>query len=106
MSEVKTIKTKDSITTGIDFSYDHLLTSHEDGYIRIWDVRNSITPAMTFKSHAKYASCAKFSKSSNIFASVIFNLFRELTIKLLKYGIADQYSPYKPYPPIMTKYFV
>lgn len=70
MSEIKTIKTKDSITTCIDFSYDNLITSHEDGYIRMWDVRDPHNPTSTFKSHAKFASCAKFSKYPNIFASV------------------------------------
>ena len=70
MRAFKTILTKDSITTGIDFSNGCLVSSHEDGYIRLWDVRNPTSPASTFKSHSKYASCVSFGFSSNIFASV------------------------------------
>jgi len=55
--------------TGIDFSYDNLISSHEDGYIRLWDIRDPLNPTSTFKSHAKFASCVKFSKYPNIFAS-------------------------------------
>lgn len=73
MRVVKTILTKDSITTSLDYSNDSLISSHEDGYIRLWDIRNPITPAATFKSHSKYASCLSFSSSSHIFASVRFD---------------------------------
>ena len=70
MKSIKTLLTKDSITTGLDFSNNSLLSSHEDGYIRLWDLRNPALPASTFKSHSKYASCVSYGVSSNIFASV------------------------------------
>lgn len=66
---IQTIKTKDSITTSIDYCHNTLLTSHEDGFIRMWDFRNSNSPVSTFKSHAKFASCSKFHKNPHIFAS-------------------------------------
>lgn len=74
LSEVRKILTKDSITTSIDFGNDRLLSSHEDGYIRLWDIRDSKNPTHTFKSHSKYASCVQFNRNHQIFASVHFSL--------------------------------
>ncbi len=74
MNDIGSILTKDSITTSIDYSNDRLLTSHEDGYIRLWDVRAPQIPTNTYKSHSKLASCVKFNKRSYIFASVFIIL--------------------------------
>jgi WD40 repeat protein len=60
MREIGKILTKDSITTSIDYKADKLLTTHEDGYIRLWDIRNPQNPSGTFKAHSKMASCVKF----------------------------------------------
>ena len=69
MGTAQTIKTKDSITTGIDYSHQTIITSHEDGYIRLWDLRNPLSPASTFKSHSRLASCVKFSQNTHMFGS-------------------------------------
>lgn len=70
LRETRKILTKDSITTGIDYANDRIISSHEDGYLRLWDVRDPINPSATFKSHAKYVSSIKFNRNHNIFASV------------------------------------
>jgi WD40 repeat protein len=70
MQEVRTILTKDSITTSIDYASDRILSCHEDGYIRLWDIRDTKNPTTTYKSHSKFASCVKFNRNSSIFASV------------------------------------
>jgi len=74
MREIGTVLTKDSITTSIDYSNERLLTSHEDGYIRMWDIRSPQIPTHTYKAHPKLVSSAKFNSKPNIFCSVIFYL--------------------------------
>ena len=77
MRERRTFLTKDSITTSIDYSGNVLFSSHEDGYLRTWDLRSSSTnPSETFKSHTKFASTVKVHSHSNVFASVKVFLFR------------------------------
>jgi WD40 repeat protein len=72
MKSVGSVLTKDSITTCIDYSTDKLLTSHEDGYIRLWDVRAPQAPTHTFKGHSKLVNSVQFNNRSYLFASVIF----------------------------------
>lgn len=63
--------TKDSITTSIDFAGETLISSHEDGYVRSWDVRHLLNPANSFQNHTKYVNTTQFNPNfSNIFASV------------------------------------
>jgi WD40 repeat protein len=73
--DITTILTKDSITTSIDYSHNRVISSHEDGYIRLWDLRTPTNPSHTFKSHSKFSSCVKFNRNHNVFASVHFHLF-------------------------------
>ncbi len=85
MREIGTVLTKDSITTSIDYSNDRLLTSHEDGYIRLWDIRSPQIPTNTYKAHPKLVSSVKFNTRSNIFASVLFILMQgsyDTTVKV------------------------
>lgn len=73
MREMGTVLTKDSITTSIEYLNDRLLTSHEDGYIRLWDIRSPQTPTNTYKAHSKLVSSVEFNPNkSHIFCSVIF----------------------------------
>ena len=72
LRSVGSVLTKDSITTSIDFVGDRLLTSHEDGYIRMWDIRSPQTPSQTYKAHSKLVSSVQFNARSNIVASVLF----------------------------------
>ena len=73
MREIGTVLTKDSVTTSIEYFNDRLLTSHEDGYIRLWDIRSPQTPINTYKAHSKLVSSVEFNPNkSHIFCSVIF----------------------------------
>lgn len=102
MREHRTLLTKDSITTSIDYSLDTLFTSHEDGYIRTWDLRTQgSSPVETFKSHSRFASCVRAHPHSNLFATVIFTIMQcsyDQTVK-----IWDTRSVF-PVQTIMTSY--
>lgn len=86
MTEQRSLLTRDSITTAIDYSNSTLFTSHQDGYIRTWDLRashNNInsgnsSPSASFKSHSRYASDVKVHPHSNIFISVLNTLISVL----------------------------
>lgn len=96
MREQRIFLTKDSITTSIDFSADVIYSSHEDGYLRTWDIRSPTTnPTETFKSHRRYASCVKKQEHWTTFASVNILLFRVHMMRLLKFGILDLFSLFK-----------
>jgi len=50
------------------------LTSHEDGYIRLWDIRSPQTPINTYKAHSKLVSSVKFNPNkSHVFSSGSFD---------------------------------
>ena len=79
------IRTGDSVPTSIDTHFDTILSSHEDGYVRLWDQRQPTICAKKFKSHTKYASCVKFSASPFVFCSVSHLLMQasyDQTVKL------------------------
>jgi WD40 repeat protein len=60
MAAVDTFYTRDSVVTSIDSTDSLILSSHEDGQIRLWDKRTSSKPVSTFKAHSKWASAARF----------------------------------------------
>jgi ribosome biogenesis protein len=66
-----TFLTKDSITTSISHhNSTNILTSHEDGYVRLWDLRHPSSPSITFKGHSKLISQVQYNvKKGNIFAT-------------------------------------
>jgi WD40 repeat protein len=103
-----TVLTKDSITTSIEYFNDRLLTSHEDGYIRLWDIRSPQTPTNTYKAHSKLVSSVAFNPNkSHIFSSVCyFCYFRDLSIQQSKFGILVLLSLFKILVLITIKYFL
>jgi len=86
------IRTGDSVPTSIDTRFDTILSSHEDGYVRLWDQRQPTTCVKKFKSHTKYASCVKFSASPFVFCSVSLVLCRLPTTIQSSYGTHVQSS--------------
>lgn len=68
------IRTGDSVPTSIDTRFDNIISSHEDGYVRLWDQRQPTVCTKKFKSHSKYASCVKFSSSPFVFCSVSYSM--------------------------------
>lgn len=70
MERTETFLTRDSVVLSVDSTADkNILSSHEDGQIRLWDRRDSSRPVNTFKAHSKWTSSVQFSKSPNYFAS-------------------------------------
>jgi WD40 repeat protein len=60
MTATETFLTRDSIVTSVDSTDSLILSSHEDGQIRLWDKRTSSKPTTTFKAHSKWASSVRF----------------------------------------------
>jgi WD40 repeat protein len=60
MSNTETFFTRDSVVTSVDSTGSLILSSYEDGQIRLWDKRTSSKPSSTFKAHSKWASSVRF----------------------------------------------
>ncbi len=67
------LATRDSISTSLDCKGNSIISGHEDGYIREWDLREP-TPKHTYKSHTSFCSQVQFSPVANIFLSVNVHL--------------------------------
>ena len=73
MARSQTILTRDSIVTSLDTLGQQILSTHEDGQLRMWDRRDSSRPVQTFKAHSKWASSVKFGNIPSRFASGSFD---------------------------------
>ena len=57
------------MVTSLDSFGSMILSSHEDGQLRMWDRRETSRPSNTYKAHSKWTSSVRFGVSGNIFAS-------------------------------------
>lgn len=97
--------TKDSVTTAIEYSNERLLTSHEDGFIRLWDVRAPQMPTNTYKAHSKLVSSVEFNPNKGqVFCSVIYVVIcRGRMILLSRCGIPAHPSRFRILVHIMIR---